>query len=1011
MSNEIVFANPVFVSLSKYIKRNSRLSLLIDANDYQTRFNKSDNLLLPVINDTEFFTNHIGNLEKILDNSPYDSRLPISYQIKSYGLDNGLIFIYPEFVNYAKEIDKDVRHNSLNNDFAVLDFLEANGIKTKLEYQDNAHKINKELPVLNVCIYGFFLLAELILQAPYHNENSDFYTVLRRDIANKRITMKKRIRATSKFTDRYNMDFIVSLNDNPYRLALTFIDLAGLHGNASLKNVMKNVGMITDTKKSLDDYKEKMHNAYFEKPIEFDSYAIGDLNIDEILFKYNSLWNSIYSDLKIFNYKEPSLTIGSSVGNLIYCNLLEKTQLEKDTLEALLFPANSSRLQHSVTYTSVYLSKVYGGLCRNNNPLKINENGILIDIDIEGAYANSMMNQDFPIGIPTIIDYPRNKKLSCMKSLKEFLKEYKKELIPGLWIAIVETKEDLTFEQDFLLSWFNLSDIKTNSLKDDKKNLIKNGDIVLKQGKVETKTGNVKVITRQIQNGLINHDYLEYLDNLCSNREKNELLDKLIVKTAMFYPLSAKCDSISELCNKANTWIDEYNDSAKAMRNSVFQQIPSNSAWISFNIGDLITKEITQKRKLYDKSNPLNSLYKLINNTSYGDMVSEYFIFSNVCVANNITARVRAMAWYVMKGLNTRQIITDGGVFNINDILYTKRDINQSRLTRIYSDKKPWLNHLSFKPLDNYTKIEKLESDSLIELYGYRDKEKTLISSGKRIEIGVNDYEYKANGDCNISKLALNHLRNLFPNISVVNQFKLTVKDIYDSACYHGAANYLLLNKNCEVSKMRAYEKKSKQWGIEYIDDKISLSPCYEKELPALSFLHSLKNNPDRIKRSFVFIKPQILTPGLFANNRNYWLDKTDINCGDDFYKAQLIREFSLTQFTYQTIEQINSIMAYERRFRDKRGQSYESFFTDKENGDLFYSKMIEMIDECIRLKKHPYTVLNKNCHLNREFNKGIHPHIELLDSIKALIKNGDNTISEDDFDYNYDDFEYDIED
>ena len=77
---------------------------------------------------------------------------------------------------------------------------------------------------------------------------------------------------------------------------------------------------------------------------------------------------------------------------------------------------NSDRLQHAVSFTSVYLSKVYGGLCRNNNPLVINENGILIDIDIDGAYANSMMQQEFPIGIPLVIDYPRNKKLSCMKT-------------------------------------------------------------------------------------------------------------------------------------------------------------------------------------------------------------------------------------------------------------------------------------------------------------------------------------------------------------------------------------------------------------------------------------------------------------------------------------------------------------------------------------------------------------------------------------------------------------------
>ena len=86
MTNEVIsFQSPLFVSLSKYLKRNSRATLLINPNDYQTTFKKSDSILLPVINDTEFYVNHNDNLLSILDNNSYQSRLPISYQIKSFG--------------------------------------------------------------------------------------------------------------------------------------------------------------------------------------------------------------------------------------------------------------------------------------------------------------------------------------------------------------------------------------------------------------------------------------------------------------------------------------------------------------------------------------------------------------------------------------------------------------------------------------------------------------------------------------------------------------------------------------------------------------------------------------------------------------------------------------------------------------------------------------------------------------------------------------------------------------
>jgi hypothetical protein len=81
------------------------------------------------------------------------------------------------------------------------------------------------------------------------------------------------------------------------------------------------------------------------------------------------------------------------------------------------------------------------------------------------------------------------------------------------------------------------------------------------------------------------------------------------------------------------------------------------------NLGDIIITEGAAKRSTYKKGTPMNTFYKLINNTLYGCLASVYFeATSNSMTANNITANIRMVVRMMSLANPTIQLITDGGV-------------------------------------------------------------------------------------------------------------------------------------------------------------------------------------------------------------------------------------------------------------------------------------------------------------------------------------------------------------
>jgi len=1004
--------------------------------------------------------NYEGNLYcPISLDSEYQGfkRKGITIQISDIKQNNPIIYAHPDLEKHATEKGLKLRHKTFKSDFCVIDYLQDLGIDISLNSRKNKkikdyQKFNNEkLPIIRFDIYAHFALAELLMMVVKECKN-DLINLSKKKKSKKSDTYKncrllemtRRLRTVTysgnnqyiEVSDSVEMPWDVFLYGRLYRVSLRIIDTSALHGIASYKTLCESVGIDAKYKDLLSQYdKENMLETYFNKPKDFDDYALGDLEVYNILAKNNNLFYKIYESLGIESYfKEPKLTIGSTVQKLfksVLFNHFDISEDDKETQKRLIEQciwASASNLKTKTDDTQCLLAKINGGRCRNNRPLTPYLEGTIIDIDISGAYGNGLRHQIYPIGRPLIESYEVNKVKdnNGYLSLREWLKDRKygkknTELINGLWCVYVSTMQDkdgkyqtLQYAQDFITSWFDFKFEDIATMESDLDSFTK---------EINSKTGIVKILNNQVINGLINSDILEIILNICSTIQKNELLDNLFINVSCYYPKYSEVKSLDDLLDAWENWDDKnttksrVNKSHKLPSGQIIKIINEPTYWIGLNLGDLLIDNLLAWRKFYKISMgekcPLEVLFKLCSNTNYGVFCSPYFDISNTIVGNNITARCRTMAWLMEKGLNMIQTITDGGQFDINSVVYPindKRSVTASSVTNLYQTT-PDKKHLTLKPLDNQDKIEHFydENDKYINKDG-DSIPKIKLKIYKNNEVKIID-----DSKAWINEKSLEHLRKIFKGMTILeNEFIsiksnneksleenkpvieytkmqglyiLEVKEIYDSGAFHGTANYLLENKYVRNLAMRSYENKKKHYTFElhetlgYIE-----TSFYNENIPSQYFLSQFREI-NRIKRSKPFKKKGILKVNEYKNNLNKY-EELGFNCGDTIEKSGMLRELSLSQFTFKTIEQLKAIEKEMQSNKRRYGQSYEGYFIN-EDGTLNYLEMIKTIDKMINQGLTSFNKeLDKHRHRQRDL-KFSHPELDIYNEIKkqALIE------------------------
>jgi hypothetical protein len=406
----------------------------------------------------------------------------------------------------------------------------------------------------------------------------------------------------------------------------------------------------------------------------------------------------------------------------------------------------------------------------------------------------------------------------------------------------------------------------------------------------------------------------------------------------MFYPASERCENAIDFFEAIDTHKGKNLCDAQPKRRGTKKITIEQEchAWMSVNLGDLLVSRLLAERSKYSKSNPdekpLNELYKLCINTIYGDMVSPFFDIGNVVVGNNITARARAMAWYMEKGLNGFQTITDGCAFELNRVTYPRKEKLSAEtvlLTYIPASE----SNFTVRPIGGVDRIETtFEEDGL----GI-----TLYQSDKITQL--NNKEGKKWLETQIPL----HLKTVFPNVPVIEKFSFEIKDIYDAGAFHGTANYKFQKgKKIEQGKMRSYSKKHEYNAFLLTGDELQL--IFSEYKPSEEFLNNILLCPLAVTRSHAYIATKILKTGEYkAHYESRW-SKSEAFPGCTVEVGRLLRECSLTQFTFKSLKQFQSWEREAKRLRDMTGHTYESWFLN-EDGTLDFKAMVVRLDHLIR--------------------------------------------------------------
>lgn len=80
---------------------------------------------------------------------------------------------------------------------------------------------------------------------------------------------------------------------------------------------------------------------------------------------------------------------------------------------------------------------------------------------MKSCYGNSLQAQEYPIGLPVIIEYNKSAKNNQFMSLREILSLIRHDLVDGLWYFRVSTDPGYLLNQknDCFMSWHPLKDI------------------------------------------------------------------------------------------------------------------------------------------------------------------------------------------------------------------------------------------------------------------------------------------------------------------------------------------------------------------------------------------------------------------------------------------------------------------------------------------------------------------------------------------------------------------------
>jgi len=722
-------------------------------------------------------------------------------------------------------------------------------------------------------------------------------------------------------------------------LYLDVTDVSAMFGKTSLAATAETLEVEAGKELVSEDEKKDFGNTYIKDPERCLEYNRGDLICFKLYNEYARLIRDVGEkhDAEIEKVK---LTMGANVANFTQEKILAmvkhaddqvmnkvKDKLwdegdpkkpdfgggEREILQELNREANPGSLAKSGSTTDMLGSWVDGGRCKNERPTTPNYHGVVADIDISGCYGNGLLNQEYPLGRPTSLSY--HKKDKNRLNLGEVLNKYESELVPGLWFMRVNTTQKLSFNQDLITS-------KIASEKYEQE---------FEPGDITEIPGEFTLLSREIKNGLLNHDVLQACRACMSDREWKEFKQKCRVDLMLFYPKSLEVDSYREVLES----VAEEGEIKHELKKDLTKVITDNRShkWCKLPIGEGWMDALIKDRHDYQKGTPDNTIRKLIINAHYGVFASQFFTVSNSVVGNNITARARTLAWYMAKALGCFQTITDGGSFPLNEV-------------NTWNKNKPSMNALFY--INERHKLP----------YGNKKRLGTKPLNGRNWTVEDLKQNEKERID-EIDTAAWKHLQEFFPgDIDILykkgriiskkgeytteGQFIFETKGVFKGFTGHSQANYGLLKLDGEWEfKARGYQSNKNL----FLDE--DQQSEFLEGKPIELMLKDIFYNPDKVGHQPPTWCSNVLKIKAYEGKESKYLLP-----GDSVSKSTHPRAISPTQFRYQTWNQFTRWRKLSQRLKDETGLSLEWF--NANNGASNVTKSLEEIQARIDQGKNP---------------------------------------------------------
>jgi len=545
----------------------------------------------------------------------------------------------------------------------------------------------------------------------------------------------------------------VELRDTMYRLPPVDKSLAGQAKAFDLSGTKLEVDCReTAVRLGLEDpnqIKENMSTLFEAMPEESIKYNAQDLfltsELDDTQRKFLSVMRNSFG----LDPTEIADTTGKNVSTMIqdivfkHYGLNPDNDEDKTSVRAIkrLFKIGKGENVQKISsnHFGIQPFLTVGGLLFSRMAKYPSVEGLLGDLDLKSCYATAMSNMSVYFGEPKCLTF-RYKKFK--PSLRDGLELIKNESAPNDgWFIRVSGKLEKA------INTLILSDLKFTPKKDyiQEKSGIPTSRKSIEQfnaEKTSKKQATSTILLKEIKFGLINHNVLEAL-NLLPKDWLEEYLD-LKVDAIVYYPGEMIVDTLEAYFELTESLSEEpekeeLNQDKRSLVTET--QHYKNNVVLRFPIAQYWGMLKDERNKLKKAKDPVQSVYKLAQNSGYGAFACMYLAINNLVASNMITSMARTNCWLMLYALNGFSPITDGTCFSWENLPLGKkfRELVTENPSYVYSyspniesgiDKnlvgQNWIDTDFKKHLASFFDIP--ETHYLVKLFDYELKDESFLT-------------------------------------------------------------------------------------------------------------------------------------------------------------------------------------------------------------------------------------------------------------------------------------------